>query len=201
MNYPTLSTERAVSVYEELIGLRRLHCEDHEFFNMADFWESLCDDLPDWKIKLLPPTGTDDYARKAGVIEFADRGTLIVDARLLENARRGCLFSNFILGHEFAHVGLGHHKRNAVVKHYALFEGKTGKMNIPPTPEEYEANLGAVFFQCGVALEDENWSTLDLARRAHTDVATVRRAQQRVRLDVFQKKLLSRREKRIRVIL
>ena len=89
-----------------MIALRRLFCEDDQFFKMPDFWEGLCEDVPEWTIKLLPPTNTDDYARKAGVVEFAGRGILIADTKLIENARRGCLFSNFILAHEFAHVGL-----------------------------------------------------------------------------------------------
>ena len=198
---PSLTTDRIVVVFEEMISLRRLYCEDHEFFRMTKFWEDLCSDLPDWKIHRLPPTDDEDYARKAGVVEFDDRGILIADRRLLENAERGCLFSNFILAHEFAHVGLGHHKRNAVVKNYKLFECKTGRMNIPPTNEEYEANLGAVFFQCGAALANKNLSALELARRAFSDVETVRKAQKMVQLEVFQKARHSRRMNIARVVL
>ena len=73
--------------------------------------------------------------------------------------------------------------------------------NIPPTVEEYQANLGAVFFQCGVALEDERLTTLDLAHRSFSDVSYVRRAQKLVQLSLFKQKLFERRSNVKRVVL
>ena len=54
--------------------------------------------------------------------------------------------------------------------------GETDRANIPPTDEELEANFAATFFQCGIALLDQNADALRLAHRAFTDVNYVRKA-------------------------
>lgn len=73
--------------------------------------------------------------------------------------------------------------------------------NMPPTPEELEANYGAVFLQCGIALRDAKWDTMELANRAHTDFDYVRKVKALVRLEVFEKELRRPKHSPARVIL
>jgi hypothetical protein len=87
------------------------------------------------------------------------------------------------------------------MKNFQLFSGPNGMSNIPPTQEELEANYAAVFFQCGVGLQDARWSATRLADRATSDVEYVKKAQARDRLDVFQRELNRPRPKRERVVL
>lgn len=161
----------------------------------------MCSDIGTWKIKKYVGSEIEDWQRKAGVIKLGERVVLSTDRRLFENAEKGCKLSNFILAHEFAHVALGHHDQNLVMKHFQLFATQNGMSNIPPTPEEYQANLGAVFFQCGVALEDDKIAPLDLAHRSFSDVSYVKRAQRLVQLSIFKEKLLKRQSSIKRVVL
>lgn len=197
---PTLSTRRAVEIFEEALSVRRLFCGDGEFFRMTDFWQHLCDKEGRWKINAYGSSQNDDFKRKAGVIAFQDRATLTVDERLWEGARRGTLFFNFMLAHEAGHLMLDHHAKGAVTKHFQLF-GPTGLSNVPPTDEELETNYAAVFLQCGVALLDDRWTALELARRAHCDPLYVEKALRAVRVPEFQRLLNRPRPKRERVIL
>ncbi|MFC3180113.1 ImmA/IrrE family metallo-endopeptidase [Cypionkella sinensis] len=168
---------------------------------MPDVWEELCDGER-WTIKRYPANQIEAYKRKAGVIAFGEKVTLTVDNGLLEKASEGCKFSNFILAHELGHVALDHHARNLVTKNFQLFSGPNGMMaNIPPTLEELEANYAAVFFQCGILLEDILWSASRLAERACSDLLYVTKAQAIVRLEVFQRALHKPSASRGRVVL
>ena len=199
--FPKLSTSVILETYVEMISYRRTYCDDSEYFKASQFWTDMCSDIDTWKIKKYSGNESEDWLRKAGVITLREHVTLSTDRQLFENAEKGCKLSNFILAHEFAHVALGHHDRNLVTKHFQLFAGSNGMSNIPPTVEEYQANLGAVFFQCGVALEDERLTTLDLAHRSFSDVSYVRRAQKLVQLSLFKQKLFERRSNVKRVVL
>lgn len=184
----SLTTPEAVSLFREMVSYRRIYCDDNEFFRMTDVWNWLADDGA-VKIKTYRTECEEDYKRKAGVVAFGERSILVVDKKLLENADNKCKLSNFMLAHEFAHLALDHHARNAVVKNFQLFATASGNANIPPTKEEYEANLAAVFFQCGVALLDPKLDPLTLAHRAHSDVNEVKKAARKCRLDVFRDEL------------
>lgn len=193
-------TPRAVEVFRILVGCRRSFCADNDFFRMDRFWESLCDDEGQWSIKTYRSKETEDFKRKAGIIAFAGRVTLSVDERLMENARRGCKLSNFILAHEAGHLALDHHARGAVIKNFQLFSDSSGMSNVPPSLEELEANYAAVFLQCGVALMDPRWDPVQLAHRAFTDVYYVKKAKRLVQLAAFRNELARQMGKFERVV-
>jgi hypothetical protein len=186
---PVITTSRAVHIFEEMISARREYCADQDFIRMDKVWEDLCDEGSAWSIKTYKSKETEDFKRKAGLIVFGDRAILSVDEKLMENAKRGCKLSNFILAHELGHIALDHHKNSKVVKHFQLFAGPNGMSNLPPTIEELEANYAAVFFQCGVTLLNPKWDPVQLAHRAFTDVYSVKNAQRLVQLDVFRREL------------
>ncbi len=197
---PTLSTSRAVEIYREMLSVRRELCNDNEFFKVPDAWEAICEGSETWKTKTYRTEQLEDYKRKAGIVVFGDHATLIADERLIENARKGCKLSNYILAHEIGHLALDHHANNAIVKNFQLFSGPNGMSNIPPTLEELEANFAAVFFQCGIALENSQLATIQLAHLAFSDVYYVGKAQRFVQLDVFQRELRRPRPKFERVV-
>ena len=198
---PTLTTKRAVEIYVEVLSVRRELYNDREFFNMPDAWEKMCEGSETWKTRTYRTQNLEDFKRKAGIAVFEDRVTLSVDSRLMENAKKGCKLSNFILAHEVGHLALDHHAKSATTKNFQLFSGPNGMSNQPPTVEELEANFAAVFFQCGVALEDRQLEAIELAHRAYSDVYYVRKAQKYVQLDVFQRELRRPRPRFERVIL
>jgi len=195
---PFISTQRAVEIYREMVWWRRELCEDTEFFNVPDTWETLCEDIETWKMNAYQAEG---QKPKAAMVVFGDHATLTVDERLVEKARKGCGLSNSILAHEISHLALDHHAQSATTKHFQLSKGPKGFAVKPPNSEELEADLGAVFFQCGVALEDKSLSALELARRGSADVALVRNAQRYVQLHVFQEELSRQRNRYERVVM
>jgi Zn-dependent peptidase ImmA (M78 family) len=140
-------------------------------------------------IKTYKPDTSRELRLRAGVIAFEDQITLVADERLVRRAKEGCKQANFVLAHELGHLGLNHHARGTVVKNFQLFSRKSDMANIPPTVEELEANYAAVFFQCGVALLDDRIETMDLAHRAFTDVYTLKKVRELVRLDAFKREL------------
>ena len=196
-NRPTLSARRGAEIWEECLWYRRELYRDSDFFKMPEVWEKLCEEGGDWSIKTYRTGET----RKAGIIGFDGRGTLSVSEELMECARQGRGFMNFILAHELGHLILNHHARSAVTKNFQLSERPSDMAVVPPTQEELEANYAAVFFQCRVALADPRWNSLDLARRAFSDHEYVKKAQAIVRLDVFQRELRRPKPKYERVIL
>jgi hypothetical protein len=192
---------RLVEVYQEMIGFRREFCADHHFFRMPSYWDWLCSGPGNWKVKPYRSSEAEDFKRQAAVVVFQDNVTLIADEKLLVLARQGCKLSNFILAHEVAHLALNHHAHGKVVKHFKLFSGPDGNSNIPPTVEEAEANYAATFLQCGTALMDKRWETLQLAHRAFTDVNAIRKARKLLQTDAFQKELIRVKPSNPRVVL
>jgi hypothetical protein len=168
---------------------------------MPEPWEALCDVGEGWSINTYRSDETEDFKRKAGVVQFDHRVTLTVDEKLMAKAKQGCKLSNFILAHEFGHVALNHHARSAVTKNFQLFAGPSGMSNSPPTVEELEANYAAVFFQCGAALQNAHFSALELSNRACSDFYYVKKAQGIVMLDVFQRELCRTKPRYERVVL
>lgn len=201
MKYPTISLKRAVEVFRAMLSLRRDLLADGTFVRAIDIWEELSEDDPKWKTKLVRSGKGEDYARRLGIVAFGDFVTLIIDEFLWQKAKSGCMFTNFLVAHELTHLGLDHHARNAVTKNYQIYSGPNGMCNIPPTAEEYETNLGAVFFQCGMALFDESLSDLELARRSFSDPNYVKKARRMVRLEAFQNELNRPRPQYPRVVL
>jgi len=197
----TFTTPRAVEIWDEALWLRRELYKDDEFFKVPDAWEMICDESETWKTKTYRAKIAEDFNRKAGFVILEDFATLTVDERLLENARKGDKLSNYILAHEIGHLMLDHHKMGAITKNFQLFSGPNGMTNTPPTLEEFEANIAAVFFQCGVALEDKQLHPIQLAHRAFSDVYYVKKAQKMVQLDVFQRELRRPKKKNERVVL
>jgi hypothetical protein len=201
MNVPSLSTERLAEIFKTVLQYRRQYAADNEFFKMTDYWRWLRDEGAYCKIKTYTSDESEDFKRKAGVVAFGDNITLVVDHRLMQRADEGCKFCNFMLGHEAAHLMLEHHGRKATIKHYQLFAGTSGMSNLPPNIEELEANFGGVFLQCGVALGNPRWETLQLAHRGYSDVLSVRKAQKIVQLEHFQRELARPKSVHPRVIL
>ena len=199
---PFIKTGDFVSAYREALCIRRDFCpDDQRFFKMPDFLEYLAEDPNFFRIKVFKKNGLSRHEREATILSFDGRYTLTVDEHLMENARGGCWYSNFTLAHEVAHIINDDHKDGADRKHFKLFDGPSGRSNIPPTTEEMMANFGAVFFQCGVLLEDPEWLAVELARRASSDPLYVEKAQLRLKLDVVQRELSRRHTTISRVIL
>jgi len=168
---------------------------------MPDYLEELFEESDRWSIKLLKSNQFEDHKRKASLVFFDHWVTLSVDEKLMAAASRGCRLSNFILAHEVGHLALDHHAMSATTKHFQLFSGPNGMSNIPPTLEELEANIAAVFLQCGPALISSGLDAVELARRAHSDVTYVRKAQRIVRLDAFQRRLRQPKVRRERAVM
>jgi len=186
---PSLSTSRLAAIYTTAIDYRRGFRADHEFFRMTDVWEDLCGS-EQCSIKTYCSDKTEDFKRKACVVALGHSVTLVADERLMVRAEEGCGFMNFMLAHELGHLNLDHHERGVGIKYFQLFSGPGGmSANIPPTVEELEANFAAVFFQCGVFLEDVRWHPVRLAQRAFSDVYYVKKAQSIVQAADFQQEL------------
>jgi hypothetical protein len=186
-----------------MIACRRLFCADSHFFRMPDFLEWFCEGSQHRKVKTYRSDPNEDFPRKAGIIAVGDWFTLTADERLIASAKQGCRLCNFVIAHELGgHFALDHHASSAVTKNFELRNGRAGRSIIPPTLEELEANFAGVFFQCGTALADPRWNTLQLADRACTDANYVRKAQEMVQLEVFQRALNTRRKQALqRVVL
>ena len=188
-NPPTISLERLVSIRREAFAARRELFDDKDFFKMTEAWEAVCDEGADWKIRTYKSRANEDYKRKAGVIQFLGKVTLTVDEALWGKAEQGQEFANFLLGHEFGHLICDHHSRSATIKHFQLFDGPSGKSNMPPNTEELEANLAAVFFQCGPEIESDRLSDRELAKRAYSDERTIQRIRKYVKLSAYQREI------------
>ncbi len=187
MRKPDIHPKRAVEVFETMVDIRRNYCDHNAFFKMTTFWEDMQDESGNWRIKRFESGLGEDYVRNAKVIQRLEKATLLVSQELWDHAESGVGFPNFILAHEAAHLGLNHHRDRAVIKNFVLFSKDTNMLNVPPTLEEFEANLGAVFLQCGIALGNPMWNAFDLARRACSDLDSVKKAQMYLRTPVFQK--------------
>ena len=183
---PIISASRGAFIFREMLGIRREYYPDSQFFRTVDVWDQLASDSV-VKIKTYKSADTEDFKRRAAVIVFEDQIKLVVDERLLFEARKGGRLYNYILAHELAHLALNHQDRGQIVKHFQLFDSKNGMANIPPTNEEREANWGAVFFQCGVALFGQSVNPLELARRSCSDIESVKKAVAICRLEAFQR--------------
>lgn len=196
---PDIGARRLAYVFREMIGFRRIYCEDHQFFKLVDFWNLLTDENSDFKIKTYD--AEDDSGARAAVLEFGGKFKLVVARQLLERAQRGCKLCNFTLAHEFAHCALDHHASGGIVKNFKLFETKNGRANIPPTDEELEANYAAVVFQCGIELLKSGVDALALADRAFCDVNMVRKALRLSQLPEFREELERQQSAVERVVL
>jgi hypothetical protein len=188
-----------------VIDCRRIDYADNDFFRMTRFWEDLVDEQGYWTIRKYRSGGGDDYLRRAQVTVFDDRATLTVDETLWSKAERGEKLANHVLAHEAGHLALDHHAkgkgRGRLVQNFRLTEGAAGMELHALTQEDLEADLAAVFLQCGVALENLKMSAIELANRACADIRQVNKAQSYVRLDVFQRELHRPRPQHPRVVL
>jgi hypothetical protein len=181
---PPFLTSRGVAIYKALLWRRRIHCKDNDFFRAIDYWDK-------WygSDKIRTYRSTDDEIGRPGVVAFAGNVCLTADERRIELARKGCAFSNTLIGHEVSHVALNHHKFTTKVANFDLAKSSYGYAIIPKNQKEKEADFGAIVLLCGVALADKRLGALDLARRACADVGLVVKAQKFVQLDVFQREL------------
>jgi hypothetical protein len=188
MNFsPKISVDRAVTIFNEMVGCRRYAYSDQEFFKMSDYLKELCSEESDGvRIKTFKTNPKEDFRRKVGVIEFGNSVIFSMDERFLTKADQGCYLCNYIIAHEIGHLALRHHEKNAKILNFQLTKGQSGYANLPPTDEELEANYAAVFFQCGIALFDDNYTPQQLARLACSDPRYVEKAQKMVRLARFQ---------------
>ena len=199
---PTISNSRFVQIYRDVLSCRREHHADKDFFKMTDVWSQLTDSGSSWRIKFFSSNLGDSYRRKAGVVAFGDIVTLTVDRELWKRAESGELFSGFMLAHELGHVALGHHTRHATTKNFKLAQSSSGMYSIiPPNSEELEANFAAVIFQCGVALADERWNVVDLAKRARTDIGYVKKTREFLLSPAVKAELHTEKKRYPRVIL
>lgn len=188
-NWPQLSASRAAEIFKEMISLRQIYCEDTHFFKMNDFWQWLSEGDENINIREVKKSAKYESKYKAGVVALGDHATLVVPESMMVAASQGRKLENFTLAHEFAHLALGHHERNAVIKNFQLFSPDGVNANIPPNEEELEANYAAVFFQCGGALLSNNDDAVSIANRAFTDVYYTRKALGVCKLEAFRKEL------------
>jgi hypothetical protein len=202
MAKPTLTTEQTVKIYRTMIECRREFSADTDFFRMTDILDKLSEDKARFRLKTYVSNKTGrDNIKKASALALDDLVTIVVDEALLTEARKGCKFSNFVLAHELSHVELGHYDQTLSIRHFQLVKDRGRLANRPPNEEELEANAGAVFFQCGVALMDASRSSIELAKRAYSDPYLVKRYQQYVRLEIFRRELERQTAKGRRVVL
>jgi predicted metal-dependent phosphoesterase TrpH len=183
-----LTTKRAVTIFEEMVSCRRDYCADDEFFKMADVWQYLCDGSSEWKIKFFHQLPGQPLRPKAAVTEFDHNVRLTVESAVWSSAQGGDKLSNFVLAHEAGHLQLRHNSRTAV-RHFMMVASDKGNSVIPQDYFELEANFAAVVFQCGMALLDPAISASELAKRAFSDVAQVKKVQAMVRTEVFMREL------------
>jgi hypothetical protein len=186
---PTLTTRRVVEIYVEMVDIRREFCADHDFVKMPTVWEGLMDEQGNWAIRRYHSRPGEDYLRRAAVMQLGDKMRLTVDNQLWENALRGKKLDNHVLAHELAHLTLGHPSSGGIATNFALDDDGTVIRLSPPNKTELEADLGAVFFQCGVALMDDRRDAKELADRAFAEISYVKKAMQYVRLDAFKREL------------
>ncbi len=200
INPPKITTKRAAEIYDECLWLRRELFKDGEFFKVADAWDAITEENPEsWTTKTYRSSKSDIADKRAGIVIFENKATLVTDEQLIVMSRKGCRFSNFILAHEITHAVLDHHAGSAKVKNFQVFKNENGvKTIVPPTIEELEAHLGAAFFQCGIALEDKKITAVELANRAYSDFGYVKKAQNYAQLDVFQEELQKLRYERLK---
>ncbi|WP_300064027.1 hypothetical protein [uncultured Roseobacter sp.] len=196
---PFVSVARGAEMFRELLSYRRLYRDDDEFFTMGEMWEDLASDIDEVSIKFFEDRDG-ECLKRAGVIHFDGRTTLVLPQSSLTKAKRGSRFVNFTLAHEFSHVALGHHDDKPRIMNFQLSDEMIRK-NLPPTVEEYEANLGAIFLQCGVALFDTTLSPATLAARAYTEEHYVKNAMRICRLNEFRQELEKLAQDRPRVVL
>ncbi|MEM9434696.1 MAG: hypothetical protein AAGA12_12310 [Pseudomonadota bacterium] len=197
---PTISPFQAASVFKEMRDCRREFCNDDKYFKVIEVWEYLASETPEIKIKSFDSKG-EVQSKKAGVVAFGDRFTLIASRELLKRAKNGCWFSNFTLAHELGHIALDHHALGAVVKNFELFASSSGLINDPPTYEELEATFAAVLFQCGVALFDQSWTPVELAKRAYSDPKYIQKAMELCVSPEFKSELARLDQVKKRVVL
>ena len=202
-NRPTLSAYRMACIFREMQSLRRIYCEDTQFFKMIDVWEWLTDDDEgSGEIRIKKYKSSNSTQRtKAGVVALGDKATLVVSEEMISKAKNGGKFENFTLAHEYSHLALDHHAMGAVVKNFQLYNSDSGLANIPPTIEELEANFAATFFQCGTALLDSNVDPVSLANRAYTDVYYVKKAVRMLRIPAFRQELSKQESSIVHVVL
>ena len=188
---PIISVDRAVTIFDEMVGCRRYEYSDQEFFKTSDYLKELCSEESDggeypFRIMTFKTNPKEDFRRKVGVIEFGESVIFSMDERFLTKADQGCYLCNYIIAHEIGHLALRHHEKNAKILNFQLTKGQSGYANLPPTVEELEANYAAVFFQCGIALFDDKYTPQQLARLACSDPRYVEKAQKMVQLARFQ---------------
>lgn len=196
---PDISVKRGAEIFLEMAACRREFAQDDEFFKMSSFWEWFSEESDFVKIKLHSQSARGSVKR-ASIVAFDERVTLITSAGLFDDARRGCKFSNFVLAHELGHYALGHNQRKTIPKNFQLANTARGLSIIPPNVEEHEADRAAVFFQCGYALFDETDARI-LADRAYSEVGQVRKAMLLCRVPSFRKLVFEPRPRVQRVVL
>ena len=189
---PEISTSRAVEIYLDALSCR----EYGNTQNIPRLIEDLFSGSSGWTITFYGSEQSDEYEPKAAVIAGFGRYTLVVDRTLWARAKNGDIFASFVLAHELGHIQLRHHDHGSIRKHYRLRATEAGLANIPPTVEELEANLWAVFFQCGDLLENPNLEAVQLAKASRTDVRYVKRAQRYLNVDSFKRLLVEHRNRK-----
>ena len=179
-----LLTSRAVEVFAAMLWRRRLFRPADEWFRAIDYWDWMygADTIRAYK-------SSDPDIGRPGVVSFDGRVCLTADERRIGMARKGCPFSNTLIGHEISHVALGHHNHSAHIANFSLAEGRFGRVIRPKSLKEKEADFGSIAFLCGMGLFDERLETLDLARRACADAALVGRVRRMVLLETFRREL------------
>lgn len=188
-----LNTPDTVRLFCEMSDLRSHYANADEAVPMTEVWKDLAS--PDFKnadefdtnIKFF--SGDEEHKRKAGVIAFGRRITLVVSREFWELALRNDMLRNFLLAHEYAHVVLDHHASAAVIKNFKLGSRSGVNANIPPDWEEFETNVAAVFFQCGYALLNEEKTAFELAKKFYTDEYYVEKLQRLCQSKAFQNEL------------
>lgn len=199
-----LKTQETVRLFWEMVDLRNYYVASGEVVSMTEVWEDLAstefDETDEFKTRIKFFSGDEEHDRKAAVIAFASKITLVVSKGFWSLACNKGMLQNFLLAHEFSHIALDHHSKAAAIKHFKLDASHGTYANIPPTWEEFETNVAAVFFQCGDALLEKEKLALDIAVKFRTDAYYVGRLQKLCQSQTFRDELdkqLGQKPKRV----
>ncbi len=208
---PTISVSRAAEIFGEIVSIRRCYAADHEFFRMEEVWRDLAgesfddeggEELPlQINIKEYESPANEDYKRKAAIIAFGNRATVVVDQRMMTSARKGDGLDNFILAHEFAHMALEHHAQFAAIRNFMLSQTSNGGRVIPPDEMELEANFAAVLFLCGPSILEKRADARSLAKKASCDLSELKKVLSYLKVEELRRTIEKARSGIERVIL
>jgi hypothetical protein len=184
-----------------MVSYRRCEADDDEPIFMAAFLKEISSEEGYLKLKTYRTPYRDDVNHTAASIALGGRAIITAPKWMLDEAEKGVGLHNHLLGHEFAHIALGHHDFAGQTKNFRMTERSGVNQAIAPDNEELEAHFGSVFFLCGVKLLNEEIEVEQLAKWSNSDLAWAKRARRIVLLHEFRRQLYEMEAAKQRVVL